>query len=90
MQQWLTTPTLASDPISLVEIPRCEEGEHPISASLVRSFLFQNRWEEIQHIVPPTTYSYLRELFSEESSAYQAKRKQALTKATGAEFSLGV
>ena len=90
MQQWLTTPTLTSDPISLVELPRCEEGEFPISASLVRSCLFQNRWEDIQKLVPPTTYAYLRELFSEESSVYQTKREQAVTKAAGAEFSLGV
>ncbi|WED23942.1 [citrate (pro-3S)-lyase] ligase [Vibrio sp. JC009] len=77
MHQWLATPTLESDPISLIEIPRCEEAELPISASLVRNLLFQNRWDDIKKIVPVTTFDYLRELFSEETSAYQAKREQA-------------
>ncbi|XHF83350.1 [citrate (pro-3S)-lyase] ligase [Vibrio sp. HN007] len=80
MNQWLATPTLESDPIELIEIPRCEEGELPISASLVRNLLFQNRWEEIEQIVPTTTYTYLKDLFSEETSPYMAKREQAKAK----------
>ncbi|PWI33407.1 [citrate (pro-3S)-lyase] ligase [Vibrio albus] len=91
MHQWLTTPSLESSPITLVEIPRCEEGELPISASLVRKLLFQNEWDDIRKIVPPTTYDYLRDLFSEESSAYHAKRKQAALRAAAtAELSVGV
>ncbi|MDG3085618.1 [citrate (pro-3S)-lyase] ligase [Vibrio hannami] len=80
MNQWLATPTLESDPIELIEIPRCEEGDLPISASLVRNLLFQSRWEEIEQIVPITTYTYLKELFEEDSSPYQAKREQAKAK----------
>lgn len=78
MYQWLTTPTLDSAPIALVEIPRCEKGDMPISASLVRNLLFQSRWEDIQRIVPPTTYDYLKNLFSNETSVYQVKRKEAI------------
>jgi [citrate (pro-3S)-lyase] ligase len=84
MYQWLSTPTLDSAPITLVEIPRCEEGELPISASLVRNLLFQSRWEDIRQIVPPTTYDYLRELFSEETSVYQTRRRQAIERQSAA------
>jgi len=75
MQQWLATPTLESDPISLVELPRSECINQPVSASLVRNLLFDNEWESIAHLVPSTTYNHLKELFSLETSVYQAKRK---------------
>jgi len=80
MHQWLSTQVLDSPVISLIEIPRCEQGELPVSASLVRNLLFQNRWEEIKKIVPLTTYEYLQKLFSEEDSLYQNKRKSAVIK----------
>lgn len=80
MHQWLSTSTLQSPAICLVEIPRCEEGELPISASLVRHLLFQNRWQEIAQIVPETTYGYLKNLFSEDTSPYQEKRAHAKAK----------
>jgi len=73
MQQWLATPSLESTPITFVEIPRQELSEQPISASLVRSLLFKNRWEEIERIVPETTYRYLNTLFGEELSVYQTE-----------------
>lgn len=78
MHQWLSTPTLESPPIELIEIPRQEEGELPISASLVRNLLFQNRWEEIRQIVPETTFSYVKTLFSAETSPYQERRDKAI------------
>lgn len=77
MHQWLSTLALESDPISLVEIPRCELGELPISASFVRNLLIQGHWEQIQKIVPISTFNYLKELFREENSVYQIKCKQA-------------
>ncbi|MGL6314223.1 [citrate (pro-3S)-lyase] ligase [Vibrio sp. WXL103] len=80
MRQWLVTPTLETDPIELVEILRQEEGELPISASLVRNLLFQKRWEEIKQIVPESTYQYLQGLFREEKSSYQTKRQKVIEK----------
>jgi [citrate (pro-3S)-lyase] ligase len=81
MQQWLSTPSLKSPRMSLIEIPRSEKEDQPISASLVRKLLFNNKWDEIEKIVPPSTFSYLTDLFSEDSSAYHAKRKQAALRA---------
>lgn len=81
MVQWLSTPSLKSKRINLVEIPRSEEGELPISASLVRKLLFNNQWDDIAKIVPSSTLSYLKNLFSEDSSAYHAKRRQAALRA---------
>lgn len=75
MQQWLATPTLESAPVSLIEIPRSECIGQPVSASLVRNLLFDNEWSSIQQLVPNTTYDYLKNLFSLETSLYQAKRK---------------
>lgn len=77
MHQWLDTPTLELPPISLVEIPRQELSNQPISASLVRRLLFQNRWDEIEPIVPKSTYKYMKNLFDEEISVYQTKRENA-------------
>jgi [citrate (pro-3S)-lyase] ligase len=81
MQQWLSTSSLRTPKITLVEIPRSEKGDSPISASLVRKLLFNNQWNEIEKIVPRSTLSYLTNLFSEDSSAYHAKRKQAALRA---------
>jgi [citrate (pro-3S)-lyase] ligase len=79
MHQWLTTPALDCQPVSLVEIPRCEKNEQPVSASLVRHLLFNNQWEDLKGLVPESSYDYLKELFQEESSTYQIKRQQAKT-----------
>lgn len=90
MHQWLSTPTIDAPKVTLVEIPRCEEGESPISASWVRKLLFNNDWDAIEQIVPATTYAYLKDLFSEDSSAYHAKRRQAaLRLAKTEQLSLG-
>jgi len=85
MHQWLSTPTIDSPKVTLVEIPRCEERNSPISASLVRKLLFDNNWQAIEEIVPVTTYAYLKDLFSEDSSAYHAKRRQAALRLAKAE-----
>lgn len=45
--------------IRFVEIPRKTFGEGVISASRVRKLLGENTFEEIGHLVPDSTYSYL-------------------------------
>lgn len=45
--------------MTLVEIPRKESGEAPISASRVRKYLEEKQYEEVKKIVPKTTYDYL-------------------------------
>lgn len=80
MHQWLATPALDSSPISLIEIPRQELAEQPISASLVRSLLFKNQWDQIKPIVPNSTFRYLKSLFGDEGSVYQIKRQKVVSK----------
>ena len=46
-------------PIPVVEIPRLEAGEAPISASTVRSLLGSGQAEKVRTLVPPTTFDYL-------------------------------
>lgn len=43
--------------VTLVEIPRIESGSEPVSASAVRAAL--DAGEDIQHLVPQSTYEYL-------------------------------
>lgn len=46
-------------PIPVVEIPRLEEGNAPISASTVRSLLGTGQPETVRSLVPATTFHYL-------------------------------
>lgn len=48
-------------PIPVVEIPRLEAGNAPISASTVRSLLGTGQEEAVRALVPPTTFAYLQE-----------------------------
>ncbi|WED28784.1 [citrate (pro-3S)-lyase] ligase [Vibrio sp. DW001] len=77
MHQWLTTPTLECEPVNLVEFPRCEKEDQPISASLVRHLLFNNQWDDLRKLVPLTTYNYVKNLFSKESEVYELRCKEA-------------
>lgn len=45
--------------IELREIPRKEFGEGVISASRVRKCLEESKWDEIEKLVPKTTYDFL-------------------------------
>lgn len=45
--------------IELVEIPRAEVNDQPISASNVRLLLEKKQFEEIKKLVPEPTYNYL-------------------------------
>lgn len=46
-------------PIEVVEIPRLEAGNAPISASTVRSLMGTGKIEKMQTLIPPTTIDYL-------------------------------
>ncbi len=48
--------------IELREIPRKEEGGEVISASRVRGYLQEKKWDELAKIVPNTTYEYLKNM----------------------------
>ena len=48
-----------TDPIEVVEIDRIEFAEQPISASRVRALLKEKSYEELENIVPPSTYEFL-------------------------------
>lgn len=45
--------------VKFVEIPRKRIGSMPVSASIVRKLLKENRLEELRSLVPKTTYDYL-------------------------------
>ena len=46
--------------IELIEVPRMEKSEAPVSASAVRSFLEEGNDEAVRALVPETTYHYLQ------------------------------
>lgn len=50
---------LTSKGIDVVEIPRYEENNVPISASIVRKLLAEEKYPQIKKIVPDVTYNYL-------------------------------
>jgi [citrate (pro-3S)-lyase] ligase len=45
--------------IEVIEIPRFEENNHPVSASVVRKLMAEGNYEEIKKIVPGTTFEYI-------------------------------
>ena len=49
--------------IELREIPRKESDGQVISASRVRKYLEEGKWDEIKEIVPVTTYNFLYEKY---------------------------
>jgi len=52
--------------IEVREIPRVECGDAPISASRVRQLLQEGALEELQALVPPTTWQYLSNKYQKE------------------------
>jgi len=46
--------------IEVYEMPRMAIGGNGVSASKVREFIREDRWEDISALVPTTTYQYLR------------------------------
>ena len=51
---------LPSRGISVVELPRLERSGRPVSASAVRAAFSAGDWETVKHLVPMTTYEFLR------------------------------
>ena len=47
--------------IDVRQIPRLEQDNTPVSASAVRALLAAGDWEQLQKLVPQTTYDYLKE-----------------------------
>lgn len=47
--------------IEVIEIPRKTLADTPISASRVRQLMQQGAWAELEALVPPTSYAYLKE-----------------------------
>lgn len=45
--------------LNIIEIPRKEFNDAPISASRVRKLLEEKKYEDVKEIVPQTTYDYL-------------------------------
>jgi len=45
--------------IEVVEIPRYEENNEPVSASRVRKLMADGNYEQIKKMVPKVTYDYL-------------------------------
>lgn len=54
--------TLPQHGIDLIQIPRKEISNTPISASAVRKALAQKDWDTVKQLVPQTTYDYLQEV----------------------------
>lgn len=50
---------LPSYGVAVLEIPRKESGGQAISASRVRLLMEQGQYEQVQPLVPPTTYDFL-------------------------------
>lgn len=46
--------------VEVVEIPRKNQEQQPISASRVRQLLQAGAWDELEKLVPPTTYAHLK------------------------------
>ncbi len=63
--------------LEVVEVPRKEYDDRLISASYVREYIRNDRWEEVQAIVPETTYRFLR---SEEATPIINKIKDSNTR----------
>ena len=51
--------------VEVIEIPRLEQGNQPISASRVRALWDAGDLAAIEPLVPPTTYEYLKTRFQE-------------------------
>lgn len=53
-------------PIKVIELPRIEYNNEPISASRVRAFMSEKRLEEISHMVPSSTYQLIEKMLLKE------------------------
>jgi [citrate (pro-3S)-lyase] ligase len=60
MHRWLENPLGEGPAIRAVEMPRCEVGGRPVSASEVRRLLARGDFEAMASLVPKTTLARLR------------------------------
>lgn len=61
--------------VRFVEVQRLESGEQPISASRVRSLMGLKRFEELEALVPPTTYAFIMSERGQEIASQLAMEK---------------
>lgn len=59
MHYWLEKAPLNKPAINVIEIERKAYNDMAISASYVRKLIKDKQWDEIQHLVPKTTFDYL-------------------------------
>lgn len=57
----LALKRLEDNGVALCELPRLEKEQAPVSASAVRALLEQGALEQLERLVPETTYRYLKE-----------------------------
>ncbi|WGE90065.1 [citrate (pro-3S)-lyase] ligase [Actinobacillus arthritidis] len=60
MRYWLQEAEMESPTIQVVEIVRKEENQQPISASNVRKLYAQQRWDELEALLPASTLTFLK------------------------------
>ncbi|WP_331774279.1 [citrate (pro-3S)-lyase] ligase [Sulfurospirillum sp. 1612] len=59
MKKVLEDERSQSDPIEVIEVPRCQHHSLPISASRVRQLLCDNNLELLKELVPKSTFEFL-------------------------------
>ena len=68
MAYWLSAAPSKSPAIDVIETSRITESKKPISASRVRKLLSTGQLDEIQPLVPTTTYEYLLQRYAKASA----------------------
>lgn len=66
---------LEAQGVLFVEVQRLESDEQPISASRVRALMGLKRFEEIEALVPPTTYAFIMSDQGQEIASQLAMEK---------------
>lgn len=69
--------TFANSNISVIEIPRKKQDNKLISASYVRDYIKRDEWNNIENMVPTTTYDFLR---SNEAKSILEKVRKSTTR----------
>lgn len=65
MMHWLQDKNiLSAAPIEVIEIPRVKSADDVISASRVRALLAQKKHQEIETLVPDSTWAYIKQHYS--------------------------
>jgi len=72
MVRWLECEAGGGPSIRVVEVPRCEVGGRPVSASEVRRLLDRGDFEALRSLVPATTLARLRAKYAPCAGALEA------------------